>query len=69
MARLVQKQAAETVYTLELTEREVATITAALGVTSVTDRERSELAKRFNLIGNDFPLYRFLRDDVLGVFS
>jgi hypothetical protein len=69
MARLVQKQAAETVYTLELTEKEVATLTAALRVTDYDDRRSTEVVKRFGQLDDDFLLYQFLRDDVLGVFD
>jgi hypothetical protein len=69
MARLVDKQKGETVYTLDLTEKEVATLTAALRVTDYNARKSTEVVKRFGQLDDDFLLYQFLRDDVLGVFD
>lgn len=64
MAKLVEKKSAETVYTLELTEAELVTLFAAMGVTTNAERTSARIYKGTGYTpgtaASEHALYEFL---------
>jgi hypothetical protein len=63
MAKLVDKKAAEIVYTLEFTERELGTLLTGIGATYQSQREESARYNRVSILNDreTSELYYFLR--------